>query len=215
MKAFAACVVALASSAIAAPAPAVILDQQQELANGGFTLAERRPYAQTFTPAISGQLDHVDLWLCGGVWPEPFTATISVVKTINGKPTGSVLSSVRLPPLVVDWHWYSISFLDTPLTLDADSLYAILMTSDASEAWMAVAAQWEGDVYPRGALWNHDSSTGWQLAGFASFPAPGSGEADMAFRTYMVPEPTMMMLLTVTGLGAIGLRRRRPAPACG
>ena len=69
-----------------------ILDQSQELSNGGSGFYRFVCLAQTFTPAVSGQLDHVDLLIegFGGGNPD-YAATVSVVETVGVVPNGTEL----------------------------------------------------------------------------------------------------------------------------
>ncbi len=77
-----------------------ILDQSQEQFNGFAAVDVQGSLTQTFTPSVSAQLDHIDLYLCnryGDPWASPSTpTTVGIFPTDgNGAPPGPRDSHVR------------------------------------------------------------------------------------------------------------------------
>ncbi len=130
-----------------------ILDQSQELFTGRSAVFDQVSIAQTFTPAITGQLDHVDLYVCDKAWGsnplvpmDPhYPATISIRHAgTGGAPTGALLGHVDVDGFIADtdydWDedgspdfhvgWNSVDFLAQSVFLNAGSLYAIVITND-------------------------------------------------------------------------------------
>ena len=211
------------------PLAADIIDQSQLVHDGGTPVYDEAWLAQTFTPsAVGEQLDHVDLLIDDYnpkleitlVPTQP--ATISIVETgIDGGPLNTVnpienpLASVYMPGgFVVGWN--SIDFLPFSLSLTAETLYAIVIQTDDPWWWDsptdAFRVHWglddepePTDFYDRGVLWEWLPSTGWEPARYNSEYEPGI--ADLAFRTYMTPEPLTLALL---GLGMLPVLLKRP-----
>lgn len=180
---------------------AVMLDQSQESWHGGsIGLSLTHPsLAQTFTAGITGQLDHVDLRF-GEYGDDPsYPATISIINVVDGgRPEGSVLGSVNVPNIINGWN--TINFLSESIFLSADTQYGILIFVDdpVYDTGLEVNAKTEwNDVYAGGIWWRKFGDTWYQN---------NNGDAEAVFRTYMVPEPTTVLLL---GLGGLFLRKRK------
>ena len=190
-----------------------ILDQAQELSNGGVGFYRIRSYAQTFTPATSGQLAQVDLLMSDLIAEPNYPATISIVETVGDVPNGNVLGSFYMSSgFVVGWNL--IDFLDQSVMLNAGSKYGVVLQSDevlgiGAAPTDTFRVQWSGDPYSRGALWKGSLvSIGPDVWSWELPDSPGDGYADGAFRTYMVPEPATLGLLLSPGL-LLALRAKR------
>ncbi|NIA07858.1 MAG: hypothetical protein GWP14_09560 [Actinobacteria bacterium] len=201
--------IACSTAALASP----VLDQSQELSNGGSAFFHWVSLAQTFTPGINGDLDHVDLKIEGFNQHDVLPATISIVETVAEAPSGSILGSVVNASISVGWN--SIDFASQSITLLAGTKYGIVLSNADSNKDISPTdsfrIQWDSNPYASGALWERtrNSSGGWndwEQAVFDTSSTPGY--ADGAFRTYMVPEPASLALLLGPALLA-GLRSKR------
>lgn len=216
-------IIASSSPALATPIPPV-LDQAQELSNGGSAFFDTSSLAQTFTPDVTAQLVRVDLDVGDSShFPDPtHPATISIVETVvnddggleNGylEPGTAVLAAVNLTGFTVGWN--QIDFSGQSVFLDAGTTYAIVLENDDANKDLlptdSLRIQWTGDPYAGGRLWERTADTGlwyWPAAMQDSgLPTP-AGDADGAFRTYMVPEPAALALLIAPAF--LVLRRKR------
>ena len=115
--------------------------------------------------------------------------------------------------------WNSIDFSGDSIALSAGTRYGIVLKSNevigSGDPSDALRVQWSGNPYSGGALWEGSLVAvspdvwSWELALFVDDPNHPDysppGEADGAFRTYMVPEPASLALLS---LGAITVLSR-------
>src|SRR5438105_7750052 len=95
------------TNAAAVPASSgPILDQSQTTSyGGGFFWADKR-LAQTFTPSITGTLDHLEAFTDN--WDNSLPSSplnLQIVDTINGVPSGPILASVDFPPYINNYGW--------------------------------------------------------------------------------------------------------------
>ncbi len=212
-----------------APLTAATIDQFQLDHDGGSPVYDGAWLAQSFTPsAVGEQLDHVDLLVDDYNPTLEITlnptqpAYVSIVETgLDGGPLNTAypiatpLASVYMPTgFVVGWN--SIDFLPFSLSLTAETLYAIVIQTDDPWWWDSSTdsfmIHWglddepePTDFYDRGVLWEWLPSTDWAPAKYNSSYDPGI--ADLAFRTYMTPEPTTLVLLAC-GLTLLIKRRK-------
>jgi hypothetical protein len=162
------------------PAPAGAtgtLDQQQTIAEGLAQIFGGLSRAQTFTPALSGGLDQVDLYLGQDGGSGPLTVEIRDVS--GGAPGSTVLASASVPagsvPNFGSSTFVSVPFA-SPAALLAGSQYAIVAYfDDNSHAYYWSFAN--ADVYPGGAAFTSPATppTTWSPS-----------DNDFAFRTYVV-----------------------------
>jgi transposase InsO family protein len=159
-----------------------------EVGHGGRTQLNESPKnSGGLTPSITGLLGQVDLKIDAWLGQPFYPATISVVETVGGEPSGVVLGSVSLPSLAMGW--YEVDFSVQSVFLTSDEQYGIVLANDDVDPLLVptdgVAIQWHGDPYLGGTLWAFTPASGWEI--FNAFGPPG--DADMAFRTWMVPGP--------------------------
>jgi hypothetical protein len=215
--------------AVAAPAIAVppTLDQHHECAATDCNMANQVLFpvwlseqglqanspvamAQTFTPAISGPLSQVDLYLEVFDNGSPVPFDVAIVPTIGGIPHPAAplaTETVTPTPGTSPWAgvgspaWIPVTF-SAPATLTAGTLYAIVV------GWQLPAAswlRWEADAafaspyvnYPNGdAMVGTHVGSGYNFYDLFQITAlsdGSTGNADFAFRTYVgaaVPTPT-------------------------
>jgi hypothetical protein len=192
---------------------AAILDQSQEEHGGAWlVICDEWDIAQTFTAGLSGQLESIDLYLENDLPFQNtlplFPTTVSIVDTIGGVPSGSVLGTVYAQNLIEGFN--SIDFLDESVLLAADSQYGIVLFNDDTERYSGSSTQWSatGDVYPGGALWSYYGGEWLQTVTppGGSLPDETFYDKDAAFRTYIVPEPATILLMA---LGAYIFKNKR------
>jgi hypothetical protein len=183
----------------------ITFDQDQSLQNGGAAFWAQNPLAQTFTPSVDGQLAYLDINIYP--WAEASVpATISIVNTVDGAPTGTVLGEVHVSSFM--YWWNSFDFRQESVWLRAGTLYGIVLSNDdpssdpPSDAW---AVRWDSNPYSQGELWHSTPEKGWER-----YNHWGAAEDDASFRTWMiVPEPaTIAMLFSATLGGLLWWRRR-------
>lgn len=204
--------VALSAFVLAGSADAIpVLDQSQESSGGLIILGW--PKAQTFTPEVTGILDHIDLRF-------PFGTdgiTVWITETQDGKPaidpfsftSADTIGSASVTNPDAD-GWAMADFSGQNVAFQAGMLYAMVMTAESG--YMSV--MWESGAYGPGELYQPDltGSDPWVQAGVSN-TNPG---ADAVFRTYMetgtpsnavIPEPLTLTLLAA-GLAGMVVRRK-------
>ncbi len=189
MRAFA--YTALLLFAIASVARGDIVDQQQVIPDYiNFRISFYEPIGQSFAPLIA-QHTGVDLWLHEDPAKPPLPLTVLIH---SGTLTGPVVASSTLSPPIgtVGWVHFPLSF-----TAIVGDTYVI----EANDAATAFEGRWwwngwnlslVDNIYPRG------------MGFLQGLPQPG---LDLAFRTWVVPEPSMGAMLAAAGL--LLMKRRR------
>ena len=123
---------------------ASILDQSQEQTTGGWlVVCSEWSFAQTFTAGLTGQLEKVDVYLENMteiLESRLYPSTFSIVNTIDGVPSGSVLGTVYEDNLVEGFN--SINFMPKSVTLTADTQYGIVISNDDPDKYNGISTQW-------------------------------------------------------------------------
>jgi hypothetical protein len=194
--------------------PAAIIDQMQLRYNGGTNIWNDRIVTQTFTPGITGQLDYITVSIGSAYNYTPYSpSTFSIVETVNGVPEGDVLGSVDVSfSDSYDWAsysytWYQVNFRSEEIILEAGTQYGFMVSNEddtsANANTLMICVRFE-DLYSGGKLW-HYMDDHWSVYKSIAHPL---NEVDMTFRTYMVPEPTSVVLM---GFGLWSIYRRKRA----
>ncbi len=166
--------------AIAAPATAGTLDQQQTSENTNIALLSGQTPAQTFTAGISGVLDQVDLSL-EQVGTPPASVTVEIRNTDNAGNPRTVLATASLPTSAIPTFpaFVPVTFA-SPALVAAGTQYAIVAYSPGTVTnYVAWSDQNSGNVYSGGGTFL--STEG---------PPPGStwmaqAGSDQTFKTYV------------------------------
>jgi hypothetical protein len=209
-----------AAGAALAAVPPGTLDQKHECAAGGCnSLTDAHPDAeyplwysqngnnganvglgQTFTAGISGTLTGVELFLNRLDATAPANLTIQIESTSNGDPSGTVLASatVATSSIPTTAGWVGVTFA-TPPTVAAGTVYAITLP-DLPQQDVAPWLVWGLDSTATAAYTDYAggeayASVAGAWATLARVLNDGdSGNADLAFRTYVTaaatPTPT-------------------------
>jgi hypothetical protein len=189
-------------------AQATILDQSQEQFDNGslVIICQDWSIAQTFTAGLTGQLEKVDVSLDNFFAPDLYPSTVSIVNVIDGAPSGSVLGMIYADGLINGFN--SINFLSKSIFLETGTQYGIVLYNSDSDRYAGTSTQWRfinSDVYEGGSLWSYTNGQWTQTV-----TPPGGGptetfyDKDAVFRTYVVPEPTTLLLL---GMGGVLIRK--------
>ena len=168
-----------------ASASAGTLDQQQTTTNGAYGLYPGQNLAQTFTPAITGELDRADLLLSGSGSED---VTVEIRTTSAGSPTATVLATGTIAGSAIEDTpaFLPVTFA-TPALVTAGTQYALVVYANASGDSHGWDVQSGGDPYAGGQLlYSNDYPP---PPGASWTPYPGSG--DTAFKTYVNRPPTI------------------------
>ena len=198
----------------------LILDQEQWTHNSGVGLSEQYAVAQTFVPQVTGSLARVDILgypegpRITGNLDTKHDVMLDIVPTTDGVPNApaSALGSVMIlaeqvpnpgpdPDFAVQ---VSFDFSSSMPELTLGTEYALVLRSpDATVCEMFSWGSADSDAYATGGAFL-------SLDGGATYAGMGVA-CDMTFRTYMVPEPTSVVLFALTLAGIARLQRRRVA----
>jgi hypothetical protein len=160
------------------------LDQEQTNTSAGFGLdgpgsGSPNSLAQTFTAGLTGQLDHVEVFLARRSGTLPVKVEIRTVEG-SGAPSATVLASETIPAASIPpgGAFESVAFTPPPMVV-AGTQYAIVVYSSeplSNFLWFGATA----DVYPGGAAWSSTiPPTTWTQG------ASGLNPVDLAFKTYV------------------------------
>jgi hypothetical protein len=180
-RAVLALIVATGALALAAPASAGELDQQQTTITSGSN-SSSASFAQTFTAGLSGLLDQADLAIQRHTLASPCTSDLTIqIRTVDatGAPTTTVLASATIPDASIGTATFLSANFAAPATVFAGTQYALVLVHPSPSSGCNI--RWgvaTGDPYPGGAWWALGSSTSVMLS-----------DLDFAFRTY-VASPT-------------------------
>ncbi|HEV2217099.1 MAG TPA: PKD domain-containing protein [Candidatus Dormibacteraeota bacterium] len=148
----AAVAVVLPLAAVTPVQAADVKDQSQEVITNQNTL--RTPMAQTFTPAISGQLDRLTLRIAMSFGS--ISMNVAILSTSGGKPYGSPLGSTSFTGSVNPAAWHDFIFSPT-VAVSSGTMYAIVVTPKGYLTWYD---NFSVDTYTRGQMWL-SSGGGW------------------------------------------------------
>jgi hypothetical protein len=182
----------------------IIIDQSQTDFSSGEFVYGTVSVAQTFTPSVTGSLAQLDLFLSDNNPSDAKTLVVSIYDTLGGVPKNP-LGTMDLNNISGDYFWYSLNFATLNISLNANTLYAFVLSSpDSFESSIYPGGSVNSNSYTRGmALIQGDLGQPWQ---------PDTRAPQLMFQTYMnVPEPRAAVMLLFAGglLGARSLRRAR------
>ncbi|WP_213619995.1 invasin domain 3-containing protein [Paenibacillus sp. J22TS3] len=149
------------SAALAADA--ALLDQEQAQKNGNVWVNKDYPRSQTFTPAVAGNLDKIELYISGSLGT-PGAIRVDLYREGDSTLLAQGQSVSGYP----DYSWVTVDFSGTPPYLKKDTMYKMVVSTEngTPSGWGWYGSS--GDVYKRGS-------------------SEGEGY-DFAFRTYMIAD---------------------------
>ncbi len=176
-------IVVFATGIAAGAAQAVVLDQSQEVLTGVISFHQSRAFFQVFKPSVDGQLDHVDVHLQMLNQGLQYPVHVSILTVENGTPGDTVLADVALfEELIHGFNWYSVDLQPYSVFLSSDEEYGIMLSSGIPPSFAhTFGFSGSDDLYTRGDIWMRTAGPDWQEF--------RGGQADMQFRTYMIPGP--------------------------
>jgi hypothetical protein len=172
--------------ALPAEAAAGTLDQSQTADDAFVAVDDDNCVGQTFTPAITGRLDQVDL-LVSRTSNVGDDLHVKIRTLSNGVPTGDftdpiageIVSSQNVPLDVADW--VSVPLTSGSAPSSAGTQYAIVLCAYHASPGAYVWRRGVGNPYPGGqAMGSTD------VPFFAQWGA--DPDSDFAFKTYVVPD---------------------------
>lgn len=177
--------------------PPAVLDQAQTNSSSGVWLPTGTIYAQTFTPAVDGELHHIELRVSPNDYRQVHPVNITVVETVQGTPTGRVLGEAVIPGVEQNFDVpRSAFFREAAPLLRAGVLYAFIVRPTFQTGGVTLLTASTDDPYRRGAIWRQQGTGAWQQA-----EREPNLYADMVFATYMVPRavPVVSILGPIDG----------------
>ena len=190
---------------------ATILDQSQEIVTGGISVNNNEHTAQGFVhddPAALG-LDLAEIWVndfVHGADTYPLDITLEIRNGVAVDPTGLSIAHTEdftLTEAPVDtWHKFVFA---APVALTQGAGYTFLMKGAVGNTGTTVFGINTNPSYGGTSYILSTSASG---GGPGTWSAPGGFQYDLAFRTYLVPEPATLGLLALGGIVLLRLRRR-------
>ena len=162
------------------------LDQSQTSSNASAHVYSARFVCQTFTPSVSGYLSGISIWLDSTTYAEQAPATIEILQTTGGTPSGSPLWSQSYPTLSQGWFDVPINNGEPYLVLGQTYGLALLSSNTGSldysgDAWnMYVPSSGSPSL---GSLWENRTGS-W---GVLQYKGSSIYNASAAFQTYVLP----------------------------
>lgn len=159
-----------------------------------------RSVAQTFRPEADNIVG-VDLYTGRSAsFTQVCDVTIAIYSAPDHEPVGSIITSttVKSDQILEGYQWQHFDLPEASLT--PGQRYAIVLSVDEIHSLGSIAIRFakkdDAPYYPGQVMYNKDGA-GWV-----------SNWCDAYFKTYAVPEPGTLALLTI-GTGAAAIRRRR------
>ena len=182
---------------------AVFVDQlQDQYDDSWYVIGSGVKIAQTFTPSKEGQLDGVSIKFGNFIHindTPQYPVEVSIVQTVGLVPSGMTLGSVMVNIFEEDFTF--VDFSDLSIYVDSGVRYGILVSNDDSDIYDEQSTQWRAsmqDLYSGGSAWIWHLDHGWiQESPEGIMPAETYYDKDLAFITYVVPEPTTALLLSL------------------
>lgn len=159
-----------------------------------------RSLAQTFKPSANNIVG-VDLYVSRtSTFTDVCDVTIAIYSAPDHEPTGSIITSITLKSdqILEGYQWQHFDLPEASLT--PDQRYAIVISVDEMHSGGSIGmrfAKKDAAPYNPGQVMFNKDGAGWV-----------SNWCDAYFKTYAVPEPGTLALLTI-GTGAAAIRRRR------
>jgi hypothetical protein len=171
--------------------PMEVIDQQQYEFSSTVWAQPGTSYAQTFTPAIDGELHHIELQVFPNHFAEVYPVNITVVETMAGAPTGRVLGQTVIPNVEQTGDPKSAYFRTASPVLRAGVLYAFIVGPTFQTNGLTIRTAYTDDPYKRGAIWRQAGAGPWEQA-----EREPNLYADMVFATYMAPRAAPLVSIS-------------------
>ncbi|MED5020130.1 invasin domain 3-containing protein [Paenibacillus chibensis] len=167
-------------------ADAALPDQEQTQQSGSIWLNKDRPLFQTFTPAVTGSLDRIDLYIAG-----VYGAAGAIQVQLYKEGDSTLLAQGQSVSEYPDVSWVAVDFSGARPYLKKGTMYRMVIFTENGDPF-GLNAYWKGgNVYTRG------------YSDVASY--------DFAFRTYMIADysisETESEILAASSLVADGIRQ--------
>lgn len=175
-------VAATAGGEVVLANPLVTDQQNRSLSTSGVGITSTTWGGQTFTPSVTGALNKVDInFFCSGCTGTTPNLTVSLRATSGGLPTGADIASATIAGFSSGASGYYTATFLTPPTVNAGTLYALVVRPLANPAPGTYAlTRSAADVYPGGQrVTSSTSGASW------SVPLTSGASTDTGFVTYI------------------------------